>query len=72
MIHVFTSQRGVHDGVPEDRPGPGDVRGELLQHQEQEGLRAVPGRGRPGPQHLRAERQVGPSPFTTDTANVLL
>ena len=32
-------QGGRHDGVPEDRAGPGDVRRQLLRHQEQEGHR---------------------------------
>lgn len=50
--------RGRHDGVPENRPGPGDVRRQLLRDQEQEEHRAVARRRRPRPQHLREGRQV--------------
>ena len=46
-------QRRRGAGVPEGRPGPGDVRRQLLQDQEQEEHGPVAERGRPGPQHLR-------------------
>ena len=45
--------RGGDDGVLEDSAGLGDVRRQLLRHQEQEGHRPVAGRGRARPQHLR-------------------
>ena len=45
--------RGRHDGVPQDRPGPRDVRRQLLRDQEQEGNGAMAGCRRPRPQHLR-------------------
>lgn len=51
-------QRGCYAGVPKDRPRSGNVRGQLLWHQEQEGNRAVAGGGRPGTQHLWEGRQV--------------
>ena len=50
------ARRG-HDGIPENRPGLGNVWRQLLRDQEQKGHRAVFGRGRARPQHLRKGRQ---------------
>jgi len=50
--------RRRHDGVPEDRAGPRDVRRQLLRHQEQEGHRALARRRRTGIEHLREGRQA--------------
>lgn len=44
--------RGRHDGVPQDRPGPGNVRRQLLRDTQQEDDRALAGSGRARPEYL--------------------
>lgn len=57
-LYFSTTQRRCNVRVPEDSAGSGDVRCELLQHQEQERLGAVVRGGRAGAEHLRQKGQV--------------
>ena len=58
MFPSASQQGRGHHGVHKDRPGPGNVRGELLWDQEQEGHGAVAGSRRSGAEHLREAGQV--------------
>ena len=60
LLTISTQQRRRHAGIPKDCSGSRDVWCQLLQHQEQEGNRAVAWCGLPWPQCLRARRPADP------------
>ena len=62
---ISTQQRRRHAGIPKDCSGSRDVWCQLLQHQEQEGNRAVAWCGLPWPQCLRARRPADPQDWVS-------